>query len=119
MDVITQTFKLANIFDLIAAAPSGVNQSNNYTQSKADSGSGQGAASEGAASSYKELEPAAAATAENDSTSSIPTKTTPVVAESKFLPTKAVPDNESSEDKCATGRKLQNAVVVHVHSVPE
>ena len=112
---ITLTFKLANIFDLIAAAPSGVNQSNNYTQSKAESGS-QGSAGEGAASSYKELEPAA--TAENDSTSSIPTKTTPVVAESKCLPAKAVPDNESSEDKC-TGRKLQNAVVVHVHSVPE
>ena len=114
---ITMTCKLAKICDLIAAAPSGVNQSNNYTQSKADSGSGQGAAGEGAASSYKELEPAAA-TAENDSTSSIPTKTTPVVAESKCLPAKAVPDNESSEDKC-TGRKLQNAVVVHVHSVPE
>ena len=109
--------KLANICDLIAAAPSGVNQSNNYTQSKAECGS-QGAAGEGAASSYKELEPVAA-TAENDSTSSIPTKTTPVAAESKCLPTKAVPDNESSEDKCATGRKLQNAVVVHVHSVPE
>ena len=111
----TKTCKLANICDLIAAAaPSGVNQSNNYTQSKAESGS-QGAAGEGAASSYKELEPAA--TAENDSTSSIPTKTTPV-AESKCLPTKADPDNESSEDKCA-GQKLQNAVVVHVHSVPE
>ena len=113
---ITMTCKLANICDLIAAAPSGVNLSNNYTKSKADSDS-QGAAGEGAASSYKELEPAAA-TAENDSTSSIPTKTTPVVAESKCLPAKAVPDNESSEDKC-TGRKLQNAVVVHVHSVPE
>ena len=106
------TCKLANICDLIAAAPSGVNQSNNYTQSKAESGS-QGSAGEGAASSYKELEPAA--TAENDSTSSIPTKTTPVA---ECLPTKADPDNESSGDKCA-GQKLQNAVVVHVHSVPE
>ena len=113
---ITMTCKLANICDLIAAAPSGVNQSNNYTQSKADSGSGQGAAGEGAASPYKELEPAAA-TAENDSTSSIPTKTT-TVAVSNCLPTKADPDNESSGDKCA-GQKLQNAVVVHVHSVPE
>ena len=56
---ITMTCKLANICDLIAAAPSGVNQSNNYTQSKAESGS-QGSAGEGAASSYKELEPAAA-----------------------------------------------------------
>ena len=109
---ITMTCKLANICDLIAAAPPGVNQSNNYTQSKAESGS-QGSAGEGATSSYKELEPAA--TAENDSTSSIPTKMTPVA---ECLPTKADPDNESSGDKCA-GQKLQNAVVVHVHSVPE